>query len=82
MQICFFPLVKRGWVACARARVTGFRMSFFMVALAALMTQLTYGQEKKKKDQALELYFNANGLFNRKLYELAAEEYEKFLEKY
>ena len=46
------------------------------------MAQPAFGQEKKKKDPALELYFNANGLFNRKLYNLAAEEYEKFLDKY
>ena len=64
MQTCFFPLVKRGWVACARARVTGFRISFFILALAALTAQPAFSQEKKKKDPALELYFNANGLFN------------------
>lgn len=46
------------------------------------MAQLAFGQEKKKKDPALELYFNANLLFNKKLYNLAAEEYEKFLDKY
>ncbi len=37
---------------------------------------------KKKKDPASNLYFTANGLYNRKLYGLAAEEYEKFLAKY
>mgnify|MGYP001174791293 CR=1 FL=1 len=37
---------------------------------------------KKKKDPATSLYLAANGLFNRKLYGLAAGEYEKFLAKY
>ncbi len=36
----------------------------------------------QEKDRAMELYYSANALYNRKLYSLAAEEYEKFLKQY
>jgi len=39
------------------------------------------GQDNKN-DPALEVYFSANALYNRKLYSLAKEEYEAFLKKY
>ncbi len=34
------------------------------------------------RDRAIELYYSANALYNRKLFTLAAEEYADFLEKY
>ncbi len=39
-------------------------------------------QDQPKKDPAVEVYFGANELYNRKLYELAADEYKSFLKKY
>jgi TolA-binding protein len=39
-------------------------------------------QNGNKEDPALDLYYSANGLYNRRLYELAIEEYKKFLSKY
>ena len=40
------------------------------------------GTEPPRKDPALDLYFSANGLYNRKLYPLAARQFEEFLAKY
>ena len=39
------------------------------------------GQSKEKKDPALDLYFSANALYNRGLYELAVDEFRSFLSK-
>lgn len=36
----------------------------------------------QEKDGALELYYSANALYNRKLYSLAMEEYDAFLKNY
>jgi len=40
------------------------------------------GQNKAKKDPALDLYFSANALYNRGLYELAVDEFRSFLGKH
>ena len=54
---------------------------FLLVSLASFQLG-TAQNDKKKKDPALDLYFSANGLYNRRLYELAVDEYRKFLSKY
>ena len=36
----------------------------------------------QNQEKALKLYYSANALYNRKLYSLASEEYESFLQKY
>ena len=38
--------------------------------------------QKAKKDPALDLYFSANALYNRGLYELAVDEFTSFVAKY
>lgn len=55
-------------------------MKWFLVCLVSLA--VVFGQEKPPKDPALDLYFNANGLFNRKLYPIAAKQFEQFLAQY
>jgi TolA-binding protein len=55
---------------------------FGLVVAAGIGTPSQAQKSKKKKDPATNLYFTANSLYNRKLYPLAAEEYEKFLAKY
>ena len=44
--------------------------------------QVGDAQDGPKADAAADLYFGANGLYNRKLYGLAAEQYELFLKTY
>src|ERR1041384_5535969 len=51
-----------------------------VVILSAITTSGVANGEKA--DAATDSYFSANGLYNRKLYELAAEEYKSFLSKY
>ncbi|MFH2001868.1 MAG: tetratricopeptide repeat protein [Planctomycetota bacterium] len=38
--------------------------------------------EEEGQDPALPLYYNANALYNRKLYKLSLEEYDTFIERY
>ncbi len=59
-----------------------FRHSFALAALliAAQFAPAVFAQQNN--DPALELYFSANGLYNRKLYDLAAADYKSFLAKF
>ncbi len=54
------------------------------LALAALLLAAPFAPAvfAQQNDPALELYFSANGLYNRKLYELAAADYKSFLAKH
>ena len=55
---------------------------FALVFGSGIGTKSQAQKPNKIKDPATNLYFTANSLYNRKLYSLAAEEYEKFLTKY
>ena len=57
-----------------------FRAPFAFVLLVTFAC-LAYGQQKAKKDPVLDLYFSANNLYNRGLYELAVDEFRQFLSK-
>ncbi len=46
------------------------------------LTLVDAAEAIEEKDLALERYFTANGLYNRQLYELAAQEYWDFLSTY
>ena len=59
-------------VVLHRARICGALLLLFSLRLA-----LAQGTEP---DAAAEALYSANGLFNRGLYELAADEYRAFLE--
>ena len=61
---------------------TAYTLILALVISTGLDTPSHAQAPKKKKDPAANLYFTANGLYNRMLYGLAAEEYEKFLAKY
>lgn len=51
-----------------------------ILLLAAALLPVIGGEPPA--DPALDLYYAANGLYNRKLYELSAQEYRSFLAKY
>jgi len=55
---------------------------FALVFCSGIGTNSQAQKPNKTKDPATNHYFTANSLYNRKLYSLAAEEYEKFLAKY
>ena len=55
-----------------------FYASVFVVICLALGS---LSAQKKKKDPALDLFFSANALYNRGLYELAVDEFRAFLQK-
>ena len=83
MQTSSLPPFKEGRKARGvGARARRFVFQCLLGALMMLLVLPAAAQQDKKKDPALEKYFNANGLFNRKLYPLAAEEYEDFLKTY
>ncbi|MCE5279044.1 MAG: tetratricopeptide repeat protein [Planctomycetaceae bacterium] len=50
-------------------------------AIAAAPVVAT-AQDAQPSDPALDQYYNANALYNRKLFKLAVDEYEKFLQAY
>ena len=54
-----------------------------MAAIVAVLELASpaMAQDQPKRDAAAEIYFGANELYNRKLYELAADEYKAFLKK-
>lgn len=56
--------------------------TLFATALFVVFALGALGQPKPKKDPALDLYFSANALYNRGLYELAVDEFRQFLSKY
>ena len=58
------------------------RLILFLLGVALFACHSGSAQDEKKKDPALDLYFSANGLYNRQLYELAVDQYRKFLAKY
>ena len=39
-------------------------------------------EANKPSDPALDLYYGANGLYNRKLYPVAIQQYQQFLKKF
>ena len=57
-----------------------------MIAGGALMVSLalpaSLTAQQSAADPALDLYFNANALYNRNLYTLAADQYKEFAAKY
>ena len=56
---------------------------FLATAVAILSVFATAAAANgEKADAAIDSYYSANGLYNRKLYELAADEYKSFLTKY
>jgi len=62
-----------------------FRHGLALAALLALLNAAHFAPvvlAQQNNDPALELYFSANGLYNRKLYELAAGDYKSFLTKH
>ncbi|MFP6903773.1 MAG: tetratricopeptide repeat protein [Verrucomicrobiota bacterium] len=50
----------------------------FILCLGTAWSQ----EAKKPPDPALDLYFGANGLYNRKLYPVAIQQYQQFLKKF
>ena len=64
-----------------------FRLSIFVfwilpVSSFVFSGFLLLGQSKEKKDPALDLYYSANALYNKGLYELAVDEFRSFLGKH
>ena len=55
--------------------------ALFAFALLVTFASVAFGQQKAKKDPDLDLYFSANNLYNRGLYELAVDEFRQFLSK-
>ena len=60
---------------------------FLFPVLSIVLSDESFAQEAptekvKKKDPALDQYYVANAAFNRKLYPVAAGQFESFLEKY
>ena len=67
--------------------VINFRLYFIVFWILPLSSFVfpafsLFGQDKAKKDPALDLYFSANALYNRGLYELAVDEFRSFLGKH
>lgn len=50
-----------------------------MKTLAITALALVASQEKPPRDRAVDLYSSANALYNRRLYDLAADQYREFL---
>jgi TolA-binding protein len=67
-----FLMISEMLSRCTRHRViAGLFIAFGCVAMAMAATSVD--------EQGSELYYSANGLYNRKLYDLAVEEYTRFL---
>ena len=64
-------------------RTTMHRLCFAVVNFALLLAlALPSSGEKPARDEAGDLYFSANALYNRGLYELSAGEYRGFLKQH
>lgn len=61
---------------------SGAVLLLWVVGLLLSPQGLKGAESVPEKDLGLELYFTANGLYNRQLYELAAQEYAAFLKSY
>src|SRR5262245_56414642 len=64
----------KAWISCVR--ISPIAISVFVLA------SLVRGQESKESDAATRQYAVAVGLQNRKLYDLAIEEWQKFLKQF
>jgi len=53
-----------------------------LIALCFVCFSAWAADDTAKKDPALEIYYSANALYNRKLYTLAVAEYESFLKRF
>ena len=58
-------------------------MRKFCCVICVLFLTGVHAQENPTpSDPALDLYYGANGLYNRNLYPVAVQQYRQFLEKY
>ena len=59
-----------------------FRRNLLCLIAGMLLVSIPSSALSQEKDEALELYYSANALYNRKLYSMASEEYETLLTKF
>jgi len=78
-----FPASRPSFVFLTVSLILLVANSIAATAPAPLTAEPATAQSKEADDdRAIELYYSANALYNRKLYSLAAEEYGDFLEKH